>query len=155
MLLTIHLPVSKPIHKFLTSKFGDEYQPNNNEWFGILISSLLERKSTYEYVPQKRDNAATEKFRINIKISYSEKHGVFFTRNHENLIRKAIESLFREMLYEQAILNKRCYGIDYKTSIENALEFYGVDVSEKSYLQAITRDFNRKKEAIENRLDKI
>ena len=64
---------------------------------------------------------------------------------HENLIRKSIENIFRESLYEQAILNKECYGIDYKTTFENVLEYYGITEDDKSYYQSLMRDFNRKK----------
>jgi len=64
-----------------------------------------------------------------------------------------VESLFREHLYETAVLNKLYYDIEYKTSIENLLNFYGIHEEEKSYYQTIIRDFNRKKDKIAQRLE--
>ena len=52
-------------------------------------------------------------------------------------------------------MNKQYYGIDYKTSIENALDFYGIVEDAKSYYSTLIRDFTRKKEAIMERMDKI
>ena len=66
-----------------------------------------------------------------------------------------MENIFRDSIYEQAIMNKQYYGIDYKTSIENALDFYGIVEDAKSYYSTLIRDFTRKKEAIMERMDKI
>lgn len=147
-MITIHLPVSKPVLKFLTSKFGEEYIPSKDNWFGILINSLLEKKSSNWDFRKKKEDDLLYTYKISMKLSYTDKHGIHFTKYHEDLISKAVESLFREHIYEQAILNKRCYDIDYKTSIINALDFYGVDEDNKSYYQTIIRDFNRKKNKI-------
>lgn len=151
--ITLHLPVSKPIKKFLAAHFGEEYQPNQSDWLGILISSLLNRKSAsnWETRVMKREHFE-ETYKINIRLSYADKHGIFLMPIHENLIRKAIENVFRESLYQQAILNKECYNIDYKTTFENQLEYYGIDEEDKSYYQTIIRDFNRKKEKLTNKL---
>ena len=92
--------------------------------------------------------------RRNIKFpSYSDKHGICILPTHEQLLRRAVESLFREHLYETAVLNKLYYDIEYKTSIENLLNFYGIHEEEKSYYQTIIRDFNRKKDKIAQRLE--
>lgn len=151
-MITIHLPVSKPMYQFLTAKFGEEYQPTKDNWFGILINSLLSKKNSNWDCRKKEAETFEYFYKINISLSYSDKHGLFFTKFHEDLIRRSVETIFREHLYEQAILNKRCYEIDYKTSIENALALYGVDEGDKSYYQTIMRDFTRKKEAISQRL---
>jgi hypothetical protein len=155
MFLTIHLPVSKPIKKFLVAKFGEEYHPTQNEWFGILITSLLHKKSYGDFRQTKKTEELAETYKIGIRISFSEKHGIFLEKNHESLIQKAVENIFRDSIYEQAIMNKQYYGIDYKTSIENALDFYGIVEDAKSYYSTLIRDFTRKKEAIMERMDKI
>ena len=142
MLVSIFLPVSKPIKQFLTQKFGAEYQPSRDNWFGILISSLLSKK-----------NSNWEEYKMSFKLSYSDKHGICILPTHEQLLRRAVESLFREHLYETAVLNKLYYDIEYKTSIENLLNFYGIHEEEKSYYQTIIRDFNRKKDKIAQRLE--
>lgn len=147
MFLTIHLAVSKPVKKFLTTHFGREYQANQSDWLGILISSMLNRKSSSNWEQRivKRE-PFEETYKININISYADKHGLFLMPIHENLLRKAIEGVFRQSIYQQALLNKEYYGIDYKTSFENILEHYGIDEEDKSYYQTLIRDFNRKKE---------
>ena len=145
MYITIHLPVSKPMKKFLTSKFGEEYHPNQQDWLGILISSLLDRKSQSNWEHRISHADFPERYKIHLKLSYANKHGIIIMPIHENLIRKSIENIFRESLYEQAILNKECYGIDYKTTFENVLEYYGITEDDKSYYQSLMRDFNRKK----------
>ncbi|WP_372472612.1 hypothetical protein AB4865_07265 [Capnocytophaga sp. ARDL2] len=150
MIITINLPVSKHLKEFLTTKFGKEYHLGTDNWFGVLISTLLERKSCWDFKPKKEEQN-TEFYSIHIKLSYANKHGIFLTKGHEELLRKSIESLFRENIYEQALLNKECYGIDYKTTILNCLEYYGITDDNSNYLQALMRDFSRKKDRIETR----
>lgn len=154
MYITISLPVSLPIKKFLTTKFGKDYKPNQQEWFGILICSLLEKKTISHWENRQKQEDFPEVYDIKISLSYCDKHGIYISAAHERLLRKSLESVFRENLYEQAILNKECYGIDYKTTFKNILEFYGTDANDSSYYQTLIRDFNRKKEAIQKRLDK-
>lgn len=152
MLVSIFLPVSKPIKQFLTQKFGAEYQPSRDNWFGILISSLLSKKNS-NWDDRGKNEVFEEEYKISFKLSYSDKHGICILPTHEQLLRRAVESLFREHLYETAVLNKLYYDIEYKTSIENLLNFYGIHEEEKSYYQTIIRDFNRKKDKIAQRLE--
>lgn len=155
MLLTIHLGLPQHLKKFLISKFGEEYHLSREDFLGILISSLLEKKSTGQY-PYKLDKEKySEKYLIHISLSYAQKNGIYLIQEHEALIRRSVENIFRNNLYEQALINKECYGIDYKTTFLNTLEFYGISEDNKSYFQMLMRDFNRKKEGIKSKKTEI
>ena len=148
MLITIELPVSKHIKQFLVQKFGESFTPCRDNWLGVLITSLMEKKTTSWDTRLVNKEHFEYFYKISFSISYFNKYGIHLLPVHQQLLRKAIESNFREYIYEMAILNKEYYGIDYKTTIENTLDFYGIDEQDKSYYQTIIRDFNRKKEKI-------
>lgn len=147
MKITIYLPVSFAIKKFLTQKFGEEYELNQSEWLGILVSSLLSKKNSNWENRFQHCNVG-EVYKFTMKLSYADKHGIMISPTQEYLLRKSLENIFRENLYEQAIINKSLYDIDYKTTIENLLEFYGIVEEDKCYYQSLIRDFNRKKDHI-------
>lgn len=146
MQIEIHLPVSVAIKKFLVAKFGGEYQTNNRDWFGMQIISLLERKSSYEPpVKSTKNDKFPEVYKIRLSVSHMDKHGIILTPYREDLLRRFIESVFRDTCFDFALMSKKLYNIDYKNSIRNFMNFYGIDDVEKSYFEALTRDFNRKR----------
>lgn len=148
MSIIVTVPVSGSLKKFLVTKFGDFYQPSQRHWLGILMFSLLVKKSNWETRGGLRGVECTEVYDIHLSLSQFQKHGGNFSEEKLHLLRKALESVFREHIYEQCILNKKYYGIDYNASMRNILSFYGVPEEDSSYYQALMRDFTRKREKI-------
>ena len=71
--------------------------PSRDNWFGILISSLWARKiRTGMIVGKTKSSRRNIKFPSNCLIPI--KHGICILPTHEQLLRRAVESLFREHL---------------------------------------------------------
>lgn len=146
MIIEIHLPVSKAIKCFLTEKFGEAYKTSTKDWFGMHATSLLQTKSNYDYTftgQKKSDNTDTYKFMVSV--SHQNTNGFILTPNREDMLRKFIESVFRDACFSFALMSKEFYNIEYKNSIINFLNYYNIDETEGSYIDALMRDFNRKK----------
>lgn len=146
MNIEIKLPVPEHLQLFLKAKFGEEYHTTNRDWFGIQILSLLEKKSVCRYALEscKSENYSMY-YKIKIRFSHSDRFGIILPPHRENMLRKFVESLFRDACFEFALINKELYDIDYKSSIINFLNYYNIDETKGTYLETIVRDFNRKK----------
>lgn len=152
MRITIHLPVTPAIKKYMIGKFGKDYIINMDDWFGNMIINMLENKSNKHYNTSNRDvGSKTDTYAINFSVSTSEKNGVRIIPQHEAAIFNIVDKIFREELYSQALINKKNYLIDYQTTISNILDSYDISDDELSY-DALKRDFHRKKEKLEQRL---
>lgn len=146
--ISIDIPVSRAVRKFLIFKYGAEFILNQNEWLGILVASILNKKKTYKYyLPDKSNKEAVHYYRIYLSYSQYEKLGIMITPEKIESIAKALEKIFREYIFEKAIMDKNLYNIPYKNTIINTLEFYGVEDSD-GYYESIRRDFSRKKNKI-------
>lgn len=149
MKMTIDLPVSEPMMLFLKHRYGEEYEVNMKDWLGVMVSSILTKKSNYqaESVGTIKD---TEKYsstyRLILSWSSCERHGIFLSQYREKLLRKCIEELFRSTLYDIMEMNKQNYDIDYKTTLNQMLEHYGIcDAEHSQYVDALIRGFFRKR----------
>lgn len=141
-MLTIDIPVSRAVKNFLTFKYGKVFQLNQNEWLGIIICSILNRKKDYYEPFDSADKGYT--YSISMNFSQYNKLGIGIEEHKKNALSKALEKIFREYIFEKAVMDKRMYGIQYKDTMINTLEFYGVEDCD-GYYEAIRRDFARKK----------
>lgn len=152
MKITIHLPVTPYIKKFLTVRLGKEYHLSLDDWFGGMIINMLENKTNKNYsISESKKDKKTEHFSFTASLSLSSKNGFFIEERHEHLINKIVDALFREDLYINAIINKREYDIDYNTSINNVLDAYDITEEDLS-VDALKRDLNRKRDKFESML---
>jgi len=153
MKITIHLPVTPAIKKYLDVRVGPNYKVGSEDWFGGIIISVLENKNSNKHYTLKnhREESATKEFSFLMSLSCSEKNGILILPKHEVIINNIIEDAFRRDMYVNAIINKNQYNIDYNTTFLNTLEFYDI-TDEEMTLDAIKRDFSRKKESIEKRM---
>jgi len=150
--ITIDLPVTSYLQKYLTVKFGTLYQARESDWFGLLIINILSPKNEreYEFKKIKSDSFYT----VTIGISKAEKCGFLISKSKGEQLAKAVENYFRSELFSSAILNARNFDVDYKTTIINTLESFGITEEELHY-ESIRKDFNRNKKNIEDNLDQI
>ena len=152
MKITIHLPVTPAIKKYMICKFGKDYIINMDDWFGNMVINMLENKTNKFYNTSNRDvGLKTQIFDINFSVSTADKNGVRIIPQHEAAIFNIIDKIFREEMYSQALINKRNYFIDFQTTISNILDSYDISEDELSY-EALKRDFHRKKEKLEQSL---
>lgn len=152
MKISIHLPVSPAIKKYLEVRLGKNYHLTINDWFGGILINMLENKSCKPYEPSnKSQSQKTETFTITVSMSMADKNGFNIQPKHEAQINKIIDDIFREDMYIQAITNKKNYFIEFQTSISNILDSYDITDDEMSY-ESIKRDFSRKRGDIEKRL---
>ncbi|WP_300685501.1 hypothetical protein [Chryseobacterium sp.] len=152
MNITINLPVSPAIKKYLTTRLGNNYHLTNNDWFGIIFLNMLENKNNkyYEFIGKKTTNRI-ETFPITISLSMADKNGFIIRAKHETQINKIIDDVFRQDMYIQALINKKEYGIEYQTSLSNILDAYDI-TDEELTIDSLKRDFIRKRADIESKL---
>lgn len=148
--ISIALPVPIYLKKILTTRFGEKYAAKEDNWFGILIINVLQRKSDRRYEYKK--NAEGEVYVITIAYEKARDKGFGINEIKAKAIIRSITRNFREELYYQAVMNNIHYGIDYKTSIQNILDSYDILEEELSY-ETLRKDFNRKKEQIINKIN--
>lgn len=148
--LTIRLPVSSYIKKFLVAVYGDAYRVSVTDDFGILILNILQKKSIYYKYNRKNDDRNTN-FSIHISFSNFEKYGCVISEQQLYQINKSLDSNFRTTMYRNAIINFHSFGVQYKKSILAYLNSYGITEEEMKYT-SVRKDFNRKKGAIESKL---
>lgn len=149
--ITITIPLPIYLYKYVEKKFGKVYEAKDNDWFGLLVIRTLSRKSEIEYAckPEKRNI----KYRITISGSKAEKYGYYFNPRNVSHIINAIDDSFRDTLFNLAIFNYENFGIDYKASFVNFLDSYNI-LEDDINLEALLRDFRRKKNKITNNINK-
>lgn len=145
MRITIHLPVTTYLYKFLEFKYGQDYKASEADWFGLLVINTLTRKSNFDYASQRPKCQAF--YSITISFRKAEAAGFFITNRHGEQLAKAIDKLFREEIYINAIMNYENHGIEYKSSIEKMIRSMGISEDDLPY-ETIRKDFNRNKARI-------
>ena len=143
--ISIALPVPLYLKKILVAKYGEKYATKEDNWFGILIINVLQRKSDRRYEYKK--NKEGEVYVVTIAYEKARDKGFGINDMKAKAIIRSITRNFREELYFHAVMNNLHYGIDYKTSIQNVLDSYDILEDELSY-ETLRKDFNRKKAAI-------
>ncbi len=150
-MIAIELPVPAYLYSYLTSKYGSNYVVNATDDLGLIILSVLKKKTIqYNYIPNNRD---AKTYLIYLSFSAFEKHGCHISEQHISQINKLLDQNFRSNLFMYAIVNKEFFDIEYKKTINAILKFFNIEESELQYA-TIRKDFNRKKKKIEERLQK-
>lgn len=147
--ITIQLPVSIYIKKYLVALHGPTYHVSITDDFGILILNTLRKKSIYYHYKSQKEISTC--YSISISFSNFEKYGCGISELQLHQIYKSLDSHFRMTMYRTAIINYHSFGIQYKKSILAYLKSYGITEDEMSY-GTIRKDFNRKKSEIELKL---
>lgn len=142
MRITIHIPVSAYLYKYLEFKYGQDYKASEADWFGLLVINTLSRKSNFDYA--QRNPKVQAYYTVSICMRKAESAGFFVTRRHGEQLAKAVDKLFREEIYIYAILNFENHGVQYKTSIEKITRSMGITEDDLPY-DTIRKDFNRNK----------
>lgn len=152
MKITIHLPVTPAIKKYLEGRFGKNYHLSLDDWFGCILVNIFENKNYRNYsIQDKKQKRKTETYDITMSTSMAEKNGFIVEMKHEYLINNIIDSIFREDLYMQCLVNKKEFQIEYQTTINTVFDMY--DITEDDYsVESIKRDLTRKREKIESKL---
>lgn len=148
-MITIEIPVSPYIKKYLIAVYGEKYKLSLKDDFGILVLNCLQKKTYYQYKVEKDDR--TTSFPVKISISQFEKYGCLIKEQQLYEIHKTLDSQFRESIYRASIINNVRFNIEFKESIWAHLESY--DITEEDIRwDTIRKDFNRKKTRIKEQL---
>ncbi|CAA0239704.1 conserved hypothetical protein [Tenacibaculum maritimum] len=148
-MVTIEIPVSQYIKKYLISVYGTNYKLSLKDDFGILVLNCLQKKTYYQYKNEKEDRITS--FPVKISISQFDKYGCLITEKQLYEIYKTLDYQFRGAIYRAAIVNNIRFKIDYKDSIWAHLESYDITDEDISW-ETIRKDFNRKKLRIKEQL---
>lgn len=151
------LQLSVPIYlkKILDIKYGDSFVAKENTLFGMTVLNTLKRKSEHDYVFKRnqysdgnyRFKNSTEAYFINVSVDRVRRRGFTFDARRCFQIVKAVDKSIREDLYQNAIINKEHYGIEYQTTLLNFLDLYDITEEELSY-ESLRKDFNRNRRRI-------
>lgn len=150
-MITLTIPVPNYLYKYLVHLYGEKYQPTMYDELGIMVLSVLERKSNataQRYEPKNFKGKNCDKhFVIHLSFSQFERNGFFIFNEKIHTIQAFIDNQFRLSMYRNAITNYNQMNIPYKDSILCFLASYGIEEEDFSY-ESIRRDFNRKKEKL-------
>lgn len=148
--ITINLNLPTYLSKYLKKQFGDSYKVSQKDWLGILLVAHLKKKNASGYHYKKEVQKETS-YPVMVSTNSAYRNGFHLLKENNQQIVNAIDGVFRTSLYHTAIINYENYSIDYKTSIMNVLEMYGITEEDLQY-DTIRKDFNRKRKDIENYL---
>jgi len=142
---SIEIPVNPAVKKYLEIKLGKEYHLSTDDWFGIMIYNFLIYKSNKNFkITPKRISDNPSFFTVFISENQAEKNGISLTEKQEISINNMVEKIFREEMYNLAILNKTLCEIEYRVSINYFLDSFDITEDDLSF-DTIIKDFDRKK----------
>lgn len=150
--ISINLPVTPAIKKYLTIKLGSEYRLTSIDWFGSIVFSMLENKTKkHNCIKDVNISCKTGIFQFTMSYDLSTKIGFILSPKHETMIHNIVDRIFRDEIYYTAIRNKEFYDIEYQTSINDILDSYDI-IDEDITWDALYKEFTRKKKNIKSRL---
>jgi len=151
--ISIDLPVTPAIKKYLAIKLGPEYRLTSMDWFGSIVFSMLEKKGIKKHNCIKDTNISnkTEVFQFIMSYNLTTKIGFVLSPKNATMIHNIVDRVFRDEIYYTAIRNKEFYDIEYQTSINDILDSYDI-IDEDITWDAIYKEFTRKKKNIKSRL---
>ena len=151
--ITIDLALPIYLVKYRHTLYGETQKPTAQDEIGIYILHILERKNNVSEYQYSFKNKQKSTYNIHISLSRFYKSGGLIEKNKKELIKKYIDSHFRNEIYRNAVLNYYNFHISYKNTIITALQAYNISESDLAY-ETIRKDFNRKKKYIENKIIK-
>ena len=151
-MIEIKIPLPAYLTKYMQTIYGNPFTLSGDDEVGIYLMQLLQCKTrlAYHYHYQEKNTKQTP-LTLHLTPTMAKVAGLAIPEEKIPLIHKYLDNRFRGELYRQAILAYHNHGIPYKDTLLSALETYKIDESELSY-DTLRRDFNRKKEALEERL---
>lgn len=155
----LQLNVPKYLKKILEVKYGDSYVAKENTLFGMTVLNTLKRKSDHDYSYTRnqytngnyRFKNSTEAYFINVSVDRVKRKGFAFDPKRTFQIVKALDKSIRDDLYQNAIINKEKYGIEYQTTLLDFLDLYDIEDEELSY-DSLRKDFNRNRRKLAEKL---
>lgn len=144
-MITIPLPVTPYLKKYLTATYGNNYTISLTDEFGVLILNCLNKQSYYNHKLIK--DQRTSIYTLKMSVSQFEKHGCSISERQLLSIFKNLDSNFRTSIYKAAIINKARFNVDYQETILVHLESYDITDDDMDW-DRIIKGFYRKKPSL-------
>lgn len=144
--ITHQLPVSPHVYKYLTATCGsDHIKASRKSWIGNLVLDIQTKDFKYKPLTSKMDHI----FKVTITEHDFNHLGTNITPKSAKVFNKTIDMIFREKLYEHALIANRINGIPIMKYLEGSLEIYDITEDDLKF-DTLYRDFKRKKDHILN-----
>ena len=145
----INIPVSDHIYKYLAAKCGTGlFTATRNTFVGSVVLSMLSRNEDLKRESSKKHSKV---FTVLVKEDSYMRNGIFIDLKCMKAFNEMVDKMFREELYCHMIINKFTHKSQYLDCIRNFLRIYNIN-EEDIKEETVYRDFKRKKEDIESRM---
>jgi hypothetical protein len=147
--IQINIPVSDHVHKYLITKYGKgPFTATRRSVVGSVILSMLSKNNDIRH-DKNRYNSKV--FSAIIKEDHYLRNGVYIDYRTSKIFNDIVDKMFKEELYCHVIINKFTHKSQYLDCIRNFLKVY--DITEEDLkLESVYKDFKRKKQAIQERM---
>lgn len=123
-MVTIDIPVSSYVKKFMTTLYGDNYTLSLNDTLGNAITALLMKKTNnYNGLYKKgRDSV----YSIHISFSQMKNEGCIIRKNNIHLIGQFCDKYFRETIFLSIFTNSNDGKDNVKDTMRKALQAFNI-----------------------------
>lgn len=147
--ITQHFPVADHVYKYLKTRCGsDHITATRNTTFGSLALTLHGRNPDVK----KSNHTFTRHFKVTVQEEHFKRLGMHITSENAQLFNDQVDKMFREELFYHVMINKGIDSEKYLDSIRSFLQVYNI-TEEDIKLDTLYRDFKRRKEAIELKIN--
>jgi len=157
--ITLNIPLSSFLQKYLTKKYGTEHDVNRRTWFGRYIIDLLDKNYRKSNVDLKKDSF----YPVHVSSAIIKEVGFDMSATKLKLLEEMINKVFLNDLYsyinvsmgnELKFHNARHNSINKQNAtqaIAQFLKFYDIHESELCQ-DSVYRNFNRVRKSDKNEL---
>lgn len=140
-MITIEIPVSPHVNKFLNIMYGNNYILDTRSTLGKAIFVLLQKKVKLVKINPEVNNSI---FKIKIPDIRTKLGGCYIHQNNINMISQYCDRYFRDILYMNTLIQSVHESENIKKGMRRVLEVF--DISEEDIaLDSLYRDFMRKR----------
>lgn len=148
--IQLQIPVANHIYKYLQIKCGIKpFVATRNTFVGSVVLSILNKNDDIRQESKQQHQCV---FKVEVKEENFIRNGVFIDQRTAHVFNDLIDKMFREELYCHIIINKVNQKTQYLKCIRSFMAIYNIteeDIKEET----IYRDFKRKKDQIEERMN--
>ena len=140
-MITIQIPVSLHVKKFLLSWYGEGYILNLHDSLGKAVHGLLRKKiNTVRGTLKMQEPYYT----IHIPMSKAEKEGCVIHPNNLYLISEQFDKYFRDIAFSYVMIHSAIHNGQQKEGLREVLTAFNMTEDDIS-LDSLYRDLKRKK----------
>lgn len=141
-MVTIDIPVSSYVKKFMTTLYGDNYTLSLTDTLGNAISALLMKKTNNFNSLYKKERECV--YTIRISFSKMKNEGCIISKNNIHLIGQFCDKYFRETIFLAILTNSNNGKDNVKDTMRKALGTYNITEDDIA-LDTLYRDYLRKR----------